>query len=79
MGVGFRYLIRIHFCESGLKIAKKAQVIFEIKVNEIKVDYDLQLVEKRDENEFPQYGDYVTTVQGRKQDGKHNLLISTVN
>ncbi|XP_073065203.1 putative receptor-like protein kinase At5g39000 isoform X1 [Primulina eburnea] len=74
--VGFRYLVRIHYCELGLKKAKEAQVIFKIAINEIRVDYDIQLIEKMYDNEFLQYGDYMATIQGRKQDGKHSLLIS---
>ncbi|XP_073139809.1 putative receptor-like protein kinase At5g39000 [Henckelia pumila] len=75
--VGFRYFVRIHHCELGLKNAKQAQVIFKILINEIRVeDYAIQLVEKMDENEFLPYRDYVTTIQGRKQDGKQSLLIS---
>ncbi|KZV46854.1 receptor-like protein kinase FERONIA [Dorcoceras hygrometricum] len=74
--VGFRYLVRIHYCELGVKNAKEAQVISKIFINQIGVDYDIQWTEKMDNNEFLQYRDYMTTIQGRKQDGKHNLLIS---
>lgn len=57
-------------------MVKEAHLTSEILVNEIRVDCVIESVEKREDNEFLQHRDYMTTIQGRKQDGKHNLLIS---
>ncbi|KAL7138825.1 hypothetical protein ABFS83_09G008700 [Erythranthe nasuta] len=65
--VGFRYLVRLHFSELGFKMAKIGGVIFTVSINEI--------IANNDENSNPWYRDYMVTMKGHKEEGKHDLLI----
>ncbi|XP_073142209.1 putative receptor-like protein kinase At5g39000 isoform X2 [Henckelia pumila] len=75
--VGFRYLVRVHFREFVLNIAETEHVVFEILIDEIKVDSNIYLVKERNYGNNLQYKDYVTDIEGSEHnDGKHNLSIS---
>ncbi|KAL3813479.1 hypothetical protein ACJIZ3_014747 [Penstemon smallii] len=74
--VGFRYLVRIHFCELGLKMAETRNVMFKVIVNEMIVDSEIDLIKERNENGYLWYRDYVVVIKGRKQEGRRDLLIS---
>ncbi|EYU22231.1 hypothetical protein MIMGU_mgv1a022345mg, partial [Erythranthe guttata] len=65
--VGFRYLVRLHFSELGFKIADIGGVIFTVSINE--------MIANIDENSNPWYRDYMVTMKGHKEEGKHDLLI----
>ncbi|KAL8041822.1 hypothetical protein ABFX02_09G009100 [Erythranthe guttata] len=67
VNVGFRYLVRLHFSELGFKMAKIGGVIFTVSINEI--------IANNDENSNPWYRDYMVTMKGHKEEGKHDLLI----
>ncbi|KAK4477588.1 hypothetical protein RD792_016824 [Penstemon davidsonii] len=74
--VGFRYLVRIHFCELGLKMAETRNVMFKVIVNEMIVDSEIDLIKERNENGYLWYRDYVVVIKGRKKEGRRDLLIS---
>ncbi|KAK4477556.1 hypothetical protein RD792_016788 [Penstemon davidsonii] len=74
--VGFRYLVRIHFCELGLKMAETRNVMFKVIVNEMIVDSEIDLIKERNENGYLWYRDYMVVIKGRKQEGRRDLLIS---
>ncbi|KAL7098335.1 hypothetical protein ACP275_09G010800 [Erythranthe tilingii] len=67
VNVGFKYLVRLHFSELGFKMAKIGGVIFKVSINE--------MIANIDENSNPWYRDYMVTMKGHKEEGKHDLLI----
>ncbi|KAL0311712.1 UNVERIFIED_CONTAM: Receptor-like protein kinase FERONIA [Sesamum calycinum] len=73
--VGFRYLVRIHFCELGLKMAETGGMIFKILINEMIVDTNTDIVKERDDNGSLWYRDYMVSMKGRKQEDRRDLLI----
>ncbi|GFP99088.1 putative receptor-like protein kinase at5g39000 [Phtheirospermum japonicum] len=75
--VGFRYMIRLHFSEMGLKVAASGEVVFKVLINEIPAQTNIDLVkEKDDENKIPRYRDYVVMMRGQRKEGKRDLSIS---
>ncbi|XP_042025929.1 receptor-like protein kinase FERONIA [Salvia splendens] len=68
--VGFRYLVRIHFCDLGLQGEG-----LKVLLDEVIVDVNIS-VEWDDEYGIIEYRDYVMAVKGRKEEGKRELLIS---
>ncbi|KAL9158575.1 hypothetical protein ABFS82_08G077700 [Erythranthe guttata] len=71
--VGFRYLVRIHFGDLGLKTVEN----FEIFINEMNVDTKMDVVKERDERSFfVWYRDYMVVMRGQKKEGKRDLSIS---
>ncbi|XP_012832712.1 PREDICTED: receptor-like protein kinase FERONIA [Erythranthe guttata] len=77
--VGFKYMIRVHLSESGLKIAGSGdQIIFEVLINEMIVHTNIDhLVKGRNENSIIiWYSDYMVVVRGNKREGKRDILIS---
>ncbi|KAL7147833.1 hypothetical protein ABFS83_06G135200 [Erythranthe nasuta] len=77
--VGFKYMIRVHLSESGLKIAGSGdQIIFEVLINEMIVHTNIDhLVKGRNENSIiTWYRDYMVVVRGNKREGKRDILIS---
>ncbi|KAK4393198.1 Receptor-like protein kinase FERONIA [Sesamum angolense] len=51
--VGFRYLIRLHFSELGLKIEGTDDVVFKVLINEIIAQTNIDIAKGRDENSIP--------------------------
>ncbi|KAK6154995.1 hypothetical protein DH2020_009243 [Rehmannia glutinosa] len=76
LDVGFRYLIRLHFSEMGLKIAGIGDLMIKVLINEMIVQLNIDTVNERGENNSPWYRDYMVTMRGHKKEGKRNLLIS---
>ncbi|KAK6129157.1 hypothetical protein DH2020_037089 [Rehmannia glutinosa] len=75
--VGFRYLIRIHFSEIGLKIiGTGGDVMFKVLINGMIAQTNIDMVKERDENNIPWYRDYMVMMRGHKTEGKRDLLIS---
>ncbi|GFP79778.1 putative receptor-like protein kinase at5g39000 [Phtheirospermum japonicum] len=75
--VGFRYMIRLHFSEMGLKVAASGEVVFKVLINEIPAQTNIDLVkEKDDENKIHRYRDYVVMMRGQRKVGKRDLSIS---
>ncbi|GFP79777.1 g-type lectin s-receptor-like serine/threonine-protein kinase at4g03230, partial [Phtheirospermum japonicum] len=66
--VGFRYMIRLHFSEMGLKVAASGEVVFKVLINEIPAQTNIDLVkEKDDENKIHRYRDYVVMMRGQRK------------
>ncbi|KAL7141924.1 hypothetical protein ABFS83_08G087600 [Erythranthe nasuta] len=74
--VGFKYLIRVHFSELGLKIAGNGDNTFKILINEMIARTNIDVLKERDENNIPYYRDYTVMVRGSKKEGKRDILIS---
>ncbi|KAL3624076.1 hypothetical protein CASFOL_032892 [Castilleja foliolosa] len=76
--VGFKYMVRLYFSEMVLKVAAgTGDVVFEVLINEIPAQTNIELVKERDdENKVPRYRDYMVMMRGRRMEGKRDLLIS---
>ncbi|KAL7101978.1 hypothetical protein ACP275_08G090400 [Erythranthe tilingii] len=74
--VGFKYLIRVHFSELGLKIAGNGDNMFKVLINEMTARTNIDVVKESDENNIPKYRDYTMMVRGNKKEGKRDILIS---
>ncbi|KAL0377609.1 UNVERIFIED_CONTAM: Receptor-like protein kinase FERONIA [Sesamum radiatum] len=77
--VGFRYLIRLHYSELGLKIAGTDDVVFKVLINEIIAQTNIDIAKGRDENSIPWYRDYMVMMRGHKREGKRDILISLLS
>ncbi|KAL0450450.1 UNVERIFIED_CONTAM: Receptor-like protein kinase FERONIA [Sesamum latifolium] len=77
--VGFRYLIRLHFSELGLKIAGTDDVVFKVLINEIIAQTNIDIAKERDENSISRYRDYMVMMRGHKREGKRDILISLLS
>ncbi|KAG8384597.1 hypothetical protein BUALT_Bualt04G0134400 [Buddleja alternifolia] len=71
--VGFRYLIRLHFSELGLKLAESGDVIFKALINEMNAHTNM--VKQSDDNGILWYRDYMVMTRGHKKEGKRYLSI----
>ncbi|XP_012839990.1 PREDICTED: receptor-like protein kinase FERONIA [Erythranthe guttata] len=74
--VGFKYLIRVHLSELGLKIAGTGDNMFEVLINEMIAHTNMDVVNRRDENSIPWYRDYMVMVSGNKNEGKRDIMVS---
>ncbi|KAK4417578.1 putative receptor-like protein kinase [Sesamum alatum] len=73
--VGFKYLIRLHFSELGLKIVGSGDVVFKVLINEIIAQTNIDIAKERSENSIPRYKDYMVMMNGHKREGKRDILI----
>ncbi|KAG8378161.1 hypothetical protein BUALT_Bualt08G0109200 [Buddleja alternifolia] len=71
--VGFRYLIRLHLSELGLKLAVSRDVIFKFLINEMNAHTNM--VKESDDNGILWYRDYMVVMRGHKKEGKRYLSI----
>ncbi|KAL1542007.1 non-specific serine/threonine protein kinase [Salvia divinorum] len=71
--VGFRYLVRLHFSNLIFEIAEMSGLIYQVQINGAVVDAEID--EGGDESGIPLYRDLMVVMKGRKQEGKHNILI----
>ncbi|KAG8384595.1 hypothetical protein BUALT_Bualt04G0134200 [Buddleja alternifolia] len=74
--VGFRYLIRLHFSELGLKLAERGKMIFKVLINEMNAQTNIGIVNESNDNGILWYRDYVVMIRGHKKEGKRDVLIS---
>ncbi|KAG8363019.1 hypothetical protein BUALT_BualtUnG0013500 [Buddleja alternifolia] len=74
--VGFRYLIRLHFSELGLKLAERGKMIFKVLINEMNAQTNIGMVKESDDNGILWYRDYMVMMRGHKREGKRDLSIS---
>ncbi|KAH6791927.1 hypothetical protein C2S52_002404 [Perilla frutescens var. hirtella] len=72
--VGFRYLVRIHFCDLQVHPAETRGVSLKVLINDMIVDSSI--FQEQDERGILPYRDYVVAVKGRKQEAKRDLLMS---
>ncbi|PWA56807.1 serine/threonine/dual specificity protein kinase, catalytic domain-containing protein [Artemisia annua] len=76
--LGFRYLVRLHFCQHELpdsKRAKKGHGEFGILVNNQIAETNADVTKWGGGYGVAVYKDYVTTIRGDKMDGKTDLSI----
>ncbi|KAI8534143.1 hypothetical protein RHMOL_Rhmol10G0066000 [Rhododendron molle] len=74
--LGFRYLLRLHFCEFEYDIEESDRTKFSIFVNEHVADAKADVIKWSGGNRVAVYRDYVVKMEGDRMEGKHNLLIT---
>ncbi|XP_057491320.1 probable receptor-like protein kinase At5g38990 [Actinidia eriantha] len=74
--LGFRYLLRFHFCELGYKIKERGNTGFSIFVNEEVAEAKSDIIEWSGQNGVAVYRDYVVMMEGNRMEGKRDLLIA---
>ncbi|KAH6774603.1 hypothetical protein C2S51_013007 [Perilla frutescens var. frutescens] len=77
--VGFKYLVRLHFSELGIKVAAAGELRFKILINDMIAQTNSDLLTARDGKYAPLYRDYVVMMRGLKTDGKRNILVSILS
>ncbi|KAG5547524.1 hypothetical protein RHGRI_013274 [Rhododendron griersonianum] len=73
--LGFRYLLRLHFCELEYEIKESGWMEFSIFVNEQVVEAKGDLIKWSGGNGVAMYKDYVVMMEGDRIEGKRDLLI----
>ncbi|KAH6791929.1 hypothetical protein C2S52_002406 [Perilla frutescens var. hirtella] len=79
VGVGFSYLVRLHFSEVGLKIAGTGELRFKVLINEMIALTNSDILTARDGNHVLLYRDYIVMMRGIKTDDKRDILISILS
>ncbi|XP_058213828.1 probable receptor-like protein kinase At5g38990 isoform X1 [Rhododendron vialii] len=74
--LGFRYLLRLHFCELEYEVKESGWREFSIFVNEQVVEAKGDLVKWSGGNGVAVYKDYVVMMEGDRIEGKQDLLIA---
>ncbi|KAF7129816.1 hypothetical protein RHSIM_Rhsim10G0053600 [Rhododendron simsii] len=74
--LGFRYLLRLHFCEFEYDIEENDRTKFSIFVNEYVADAKADVIKWSGGNRVAVYRDYLVMMEGDRMEGKHNLLIT---
>ncbi|GER37463.1 malectin/receptor-like protein kinase family protein [Striga asiatica] len=75
--VGFRYMIRLHISQLGLKIIARTTSDYKLLINEAIALTNIDLAnEPRNERRRYYYKDYLVTMRGHKEEGKRRLSIS---
>ncbi|XP_058772226.1 receptor-like protein kinase FERONIA [Vicia villosa] len=73
---GFRYLVRLHFCELSMLVTDVNQRVFSVYINNQTAEENLDLVALSGEPVSPLYRDYVVMVNLENQRRKVYMLIS---
>ncbi|XP_057491479.1 receptor-like protein kinase FERONIA [Actinidia eriantha] len=74
--LGFRYLLRIHFCELEYEIKESGNMQFSIFVNEEVAEANADVMKWSGGNRVAVYRDYVVMMEGDRMEGKRDLLIT---
>ncbi|KAL2523015.1 putative receptor-like protein kinase [Forsythia ovata] len=67
--VGFGYLVRLHFCETG-------NVVFSVLINDMIAETNVDIITERNGDGIIWYKDYMVVVKGHKEEGRRDLTIS---
>ncbi|PSR87740.1 Receptor-like protein kinase [Actinidia chinensis var. chinensis] len=76
--LGFRYLLRFHFCELEYEITENGHKEFSIYVNEQMAEANVDLIKWGGRNGVALYRDYVMMMNGDRMEGKRDLLIALI-
>ncbi|GFY86943.1 malectin/receptor-like protein kinase family protein [Actinidia rufa] len=74
--LGFRYLLRFHFCELEYEIKESGNTRFSIFVNEEVAEAKADITKWSGRNGVAVYRDYLVTLEGDRMEGKRDLLIA---
>ncbi|KAF7130497.1 hypothetical protein RHSIM_Rhsim10G0052700 [Rhododendron simsii] len=73
---GFRYLLRLHFCDFENEIEERDRAKFSVFFDEHVAEAKADIIKWSGGNRVPVYRDYVVRIEGDRMEGKHNLLIA---
>ncbi|CAL5324943.1 unnamed protein product [Camellia sinensis] len=73
--LGFRYLLRFHFCELEYEIKESGHMVFKIFVNNQMVEANADIIKWSGSNGVAVYRDYVLTMEGDRMKGKRDMVI----
>ncbi|KAL9173631.1 hypothetical protein ABFS82_02G000900 [Erythranthe guttata] len=74
--VGFRYLVRLHFCEQGLRMAQAQLNDFTLFINHMIAITSDDIHRLREGDGILWYKNYMVVINGNKHEGKRDLFIS---
>ena len=74
--LGFRYLIRLHFCEPDFGVKQSGQREFSIFINNKTAEGHEDLIKWSGGNGVAMYRDYVVMIEGNRMEGKRDLIIA---
>nr|GMC59481.1 receptor-like protein kinase FERONIA [Ipomoea batatas]GMC62222.1 receptor-like protein kinase FERONIA [Ipomoea batatas] len=74
--LGFRYLVRFHFCELELGISAKGERQFSILINNKIAEYNADVIKWSGARRVAVYKDYIAMMEGDRKKGAGNLVIS---
>ncbi|KAL6952299.1 non-specific serine,threonine protein kinase [Sarracenia purpurea var. burkii] len=74
--LGFRYLVRFHFCELEYEIEEGRNTEFSIFVNEEVAEAKADVIKWSGRSGVAVHRDYVVMMEGDRTEGKRDLLIS---
>ncbi|XP_049382080.1 receptor-like protein kinase FERONIA [Solanum stenotomum] len=75
LDLGFRYLVRLHFCEIEPTMTNEGQRNFTIVINNQNAEDDANVIKWSGGNGISVYRDYVSIMEGDRREGKRNLTI----
>ncbi|XP_058187708.1 receptor-like protein kinase FERONIA [Rhododendron vialii] len=75
---GFRYLLRLHFCDFEYEIEERDRTKFSVLFDEHVAEAKADIIKWSGGNRVAVYRDYVVRIQGDRMEGKHDLLIAYI-
>ncbi|WMV13945.1 hypothetical protein MTR67_007330 [Solanum verrucosum] len=75
LDLGFRYLVRLHFCEIEPTMINEGQRNFTIVINNQNAEDDADVIKWSGGHGISVYRDYVAIMEGDRREGKRNLTI----
>ncbi|KAI8534146.1 hypothetical protein RHMOL_Rhmol10G0066300 [Rhododendron molle] len=73
---GFRYLLRLHFCDFEYEIEERDRTKFSVFFDEHVAEAKADIIKWSGGNRVAVYRDYVVRIEGDRMEGKHDLLIA---
>ncbi|XP_031107359.1 receptor-like protein kinase FERONIA [Ipomoea triloba] len=74
--LGFRYLVRFHFCELELGISARGERQFSILINNKIAEYNADVIKWSGARRVAVYKDYIAMIEGDRKKGAGTLVIS---
>ncbi|XP_060195443.1 receptor-like protein kinase FERONIA [Lycium barbarum] len=75
LDLGFRYLVRLHFCEIEPAMTNKGERNFTIVINNHNAEDEADVIKWSGGHGISVYRDYVAIMEGDRREGKHKLSI----
>ncbi|KAH0716776.1 hypothetical protein KY290_013036 [Solanum tuberosum] len=75
LDLGFRYLVRLHFCEIEPTMTNEGQRNFTVVINNQNAEDEADVIKWSGAYGISVYRDYVAIIEGDRREGKHNLSI----
>ncbi|XP_055807198.1 putative receptor-like protein kinase At5g39000 [Solanum dulcamara] len=75
LDLGFRYLVRLHFCEIEPSMTNEGQRNFTIVINNQNAEDEADVIKWSGGHGISVYRDYVAIMEGDRRERKHNLSI----